>query len=50
MEGKGTYHFSCGKDVSILELYNDAVKQIGLNHYPEPEIKRFQIKSKINSY
>ena len=43
-KGKGTYHFSCGKDVSILELYNEVVKQIGLNHYPEPEIQEISDK------
>tara|TARA_B100000035_G_scaffold315136_1_gene334055 strand:+ start:495 stop:1430 length:936 start_codon:yes stop_codon:yes gene_type:complete len=37
--GKGTYHFSCGKDVSIIELYDEVVKQMGLNDYPKPDIQ-----------
>jgi UDP-glucose 4-epimerase len=38
-KGSGTYHFSSGKDVAILELYDSVVKAMKLNDYPEPEIK-----------
>jgi UDP-glucose 4-epimerase len=38
-KGLGTYHFSSGKDVAILELYDSVVKAMKLNDYPEPEIK-----------
>jgi UDP-glucose 4-epimerase len=37
--GLGTYHFSSGKDVAILELYDSVVKAMKLNDYPEPEMK-----------
>jgi len=37
--GKGTYHFSSGKDVSIRELYDAVVSAMKLNDYPEPEVK-----------
>lgn len=37
--GKGSYHFSSGKDVSIKELYDEVVKALDINPYPEPEIK-----------
>lgn len=35
--GKGAYHFSSGKDIAIIELYNEVVKAMGLSEYPEPE-------------
>jgi UDP-glucose 4-epimerase len=38
-KGLGTYHFSSGKDVAILELYDSVVKAMKLNEYPEPEMK-----------
>src|SRR3984885_12302484 len=38
-KGLGTYHFSSGRDVAILELYDSVVKAMKLNDYPEPEIK-----------
>ncbi len=38
-EGRGTYHFSSGKDVAIKELYDAVVAAMKLNAYPEPEIK-----------
>jgi UDP-glucose 4-epimerase len=38
-KGRGTYHFSSGKDVAIRELYDAVVKAMKLNHYPEPEVK-----------
>lgn len=37
--GSGTYHFSSGEDVSILELYNAVVDKLGIKEYPEPEIR-----------
>ena len=37
--GHGTYHFSSGKDVSILELYNTVVKAMRLNENIKPDIK-----------
>ena len=39
-QGSGTYHFSSGKDVSILELYNSVVTSMNIGEYPEPEIKK----------
>jgi UDP-glucose 4-epimerase len=37
--GRGTYHFSSGKDVAIKELYDAVVRAMKLNDYPEPEVK-----------
>lgn len=37
--GRGTYHFSSGKDVAILELYDSVVAAMKLNSYPEPEMR-----------
>jgi nucleoside-diphosphate-sugar epimerase len=37
--GHGAYHFSSGKDVAIKELYDAVVAAMGLNEYPEPEIR-----------
>jgi UDP-glucose 4-epimerase len=37
--GRGTYHFSSGKDVAIRELYDAVVNAMKLNDYPEPELK-----------
>lgn len=37
--GNGTYHFSSGTDIAITTLYNEVVKAMKLNHYPEPEIR-----------
>ena len=38
-KGKGTYHFSSGKDVAIIELYNEVARSMGFNEPPEVEIK-----------
>jgi UDP-glucose 4-epimerase len=38
-KGLGTYHFSSGKDVAIIELYDSVVRAMKLNDYPEPEMK-----------
>ena len=38
-EGRGTYHFSSGKDVAIKELYDAVVAAMKLNEYPEPEMR-----------
>lgn len=37
--GKGTYHFSSGKDTKIIDLYNCVVDSMRLNEYPKPDIK-----------
>lgn len=37
--GHGAYHFSSGKDISILELYDEIVKTLNLSEYPQPEIR-----------
>lgn len=37
--GHGAYHFSSGKDVAILELYDAVVGAMKLNEYPDPEVK-----------
>ncbi|WP_338828197.1 NAD-dependent epimerase/dehydratase family protein [Bradyrhizobium sp. 27S5] len=37
--GRGTYHFSSGKDVAIKELYDSVVRAMKINDYPEPEVK-----------
>jgi nucleoside-diphosphate-sugar epimerase len=37
--GHGTYHFSSGGDVPIIELYTAVVKAMGLREYPEPELR-----------
>lgn len=39
-KGKGTYHFSSGRQVSILELYESVVRAMKLNHYPQPEVRQ----------
>jgi nucleoside-diphosphate-sugar epimerase len=37
--GSGPYHFSSGKDVAVIELYNEVVKALKMGEYPEPEIR-----------
>jgi UDP-glucose 4-epimerase len=37
--GSGTYHFSSGRDVAIKELYDEMVRAMNLNEYPQPEIR-----------
>jgi UDP-glucose 4-epimerase len=37
--GSGTYHFSSGRDVAIKDLYDEVVRVMKLNDYPEPEIR-----------
>lgn len=37
--GCGAYHFSSGRDVAIVELYDAVVKAMGLTPYPKPEIR-----------
>ena len=37
--GKGTYHFSSGSDISIMELYDALVTAMELPAYPEPEVR-----------
>ena len=38
-KGRGAYHFSSGKDVSIKELYDEVVRSLNISKYPTPEIK-----------
>jgi len=38
--GSGTYHFSSGRDVAIKDLYDEVVRAMKLNDYPEPEIRQ----------
>ena len=40
--GHGPYHFSSGKDVSILELYDEVVNALKIDKYPKPLIKEIQ--------
>ena len=37
--GSGAYHFSSGKDVPILDLYNSVVNAMGLKNQPDVEVK-----------
>lgn len=37
--GNGTYHFSSGTDIAITTLYDEVVKAMKLNTYPEPDIR-----------
>jgi UDP-glucose 4-epimerase len=37
--GGGTYHFSSGRDVAIKDLYDEVVRAMKFNDYPEPEIR-----------
>ena len=37
--GHGTYHFSSGGDVAIKDLYDNVVRAMRLNEYPEPDIR-----------
>ena len=37
--GKGTYHFSSGSDVSIIELYDAVVKAMNISPYPDVDIR-----------
>jgi len=38
-KGHGAYHFSSGKDVSVIELYDAVVKAMGFKNYPEPDVR-----------
>jgi UDP-glucose 4-epimerase len=37
--GSGTYHFSSGRDIAIKDLYDQVVRAMKLNEYPEPEVR-----------
>lgn len=37
--GHGAYHFSSGTDVAIKDLYDAVVEAMGLQEYPEPEVR-----------
>ncbi len=36
-KGHGAYHFSSGKDIAIIDLYDAVVRAMKLNDYPAPE-------------
>lgn len=38
-QGRGTYHFSSGKDIAIQELYDAVVAALKLPEYPTPEVR-----------
>jgi UDP-glucose 4-epimerase len=37
--GHGAYHFSSGGDIAIQALYDEVVKAMKINDYPQPEIR-----------
>ena len=37
--GRGTYHFSSGKDVAIQDLYDAVVAALELRSYPAPQVR-----------
>lgn len=37
--GHGAYHFSSGTDIAITTLYDEVVRAMKLNDYPEPEVR-----------
>lgn len=37
--GRGTYHFSSGKDIAIQDLYDSVVASMELREYPVPEVR-----------
>lgn len=37
--GHGAYHFSSGTDIAVAELYDAVVKAMGIDPYPEPELR-----------
>ena len=37
--GQGSYNFSSGTDIPIIDLYNAVVKELNITPYPEPEIR-----------
>ena len=37
--GQGAYHFSSGKDVAILDLYNEVVSAMNLTDQPDVEVR-----------
>ncbi|MEQ8426908.1 MAG: NAD-dependent epimerase/dehydratase family protein [Gammaproteobacteria bacterium] len=37
--GSGAYHFSSGKDVAIKSLYDEVVRAMKIQEYPEPEVR-----------
>ena len=39
-KGSGTYHFSSGSDVAIIDLYDAVVDAMNLNAYPEPDVRK----------
>ena len=39
-KGSGTYHFSSGSDVAIIDLADAVVDAMNLNAYPEPDVRK----------
>jgi nucleoside-diphosphate-sugar epimerase len=37
--GKGAYHFSSGRDIAIVDLYDAIVKAMEISPYPKPDIR-----------
>ena len=37
--GMGSYNFSSGTDIPIIDLYNTVVKELGIAPYPDPDIR-----------
>ncbi|NJN40507.1 MAG: NAD-dependent epimerase/dehydratase family protein [Gammaproteobacteria bacterium] len=37
--GSGAYHFSSGRDIAIIDLYNAMVEAIGIKPAPQPEVR-----------
>ncbi|MDC1135647.1 NAD-dependent epimerase/dehydratase family protein [Alphaproteobacteria bacterium] len=37
--GRGPYHFSSGTDIPIIDLYRAVVKAMGINDFPNPDIR-----------
>ena len=37
--GQGSYNFSSGSDVPIIDLYNAVVNELNISPYPEPEVR-----------
>ena len=41
--GRGTYHFSSGKDIAIIDLFEEVTKAMGFNDSVEVDIKDLDI-------
>ena len=38
--GAGAYHFSSGTDVAIKDLYDEVVRAMKIDEYPEPDVRK----------